>query len=165
MKKVYLFVFALILVGFSSASAGENKSFTGYIQVDDNWKDVRILRNVAFSPDGTKMRVVERVETMLVEWVRSDMGRWIFRSVVENGVWFDQIVVEKDKTVWAEKIGDGGDKIFRFEATRVTEGVDKCYNYRCGAIYQVEAIPSSCKWNGPGGGCTISEDDKKSLVK
>lgn len=130
--------------------------FEGYVQVDDTWIDVRIVRSrtaVGKTPDvGMKFielpraSMVERVESMYVDWVQDDEEEWVFSPILPLA-WFDRIVVKpSEKQIFAEKIENG--RLFTFAAKEV-KGAERCLEYRCGALYKFDPKPVSCRWVVP----------------
>ena len=132
------------------------KTFEGYVQVDETWEDVRIVRSrteAGKTPDvgvkftGTpRVSVVERVEPMFVDWVQDDEEEWVFSPVIAV-TWFERIVVQpSEKRIFAEKIEN--DRLFTYAAKEVI-GAEYCLEYRCGALYRFDPKPVSCRWLAP----------------
>ena len=132
------------------------KTFEGYVQVDETWEDVRIVRSrteAGKTPDvgvkftGTpRVSVVERVEPMFVDWVQDDEEEWVFSPVIAV-TWFERIVVQpSEKRIFAEKIEN--DRLFTYAAKEVI-GAEYCLEYRCGALYRFDPRPASCRWLAP----------------
>jgi len=132
------------------------KIFEGYVQVDDTWIDVRIVRSrtaCGKTPDvGARFSasplasIVERVEPMYVDWVQDDEEEWVFSPVMPIA-WFDRIVVKPgEKQIFAEKIENG--RLFTYAAKEVV-GAQRCLEYRCGVLYKFDPKPIFCRWVVP----------------